>query len=83
MQPRSQGHPIPSPEPLPEQLWQVGDLAKYFRKSRHAIYKMVERRQLPFVKVGQAVRFNPPVIREWIARHSVAPISPRPSVDRR
>ncbi len=81
MPPRSSGNPILALEPLPEQLWNIGDLAKYLRKSTHAVYKMVERGQIPYVKIEQAVRFNPPVIREWIARLSIPPTQVPPNVD--
>ena len=56
-----------------ENLWNVHEMALFLRKSAHAVYKMVERRQIPYFKVRQAVRFNPVAIRAWLQRHAVRP----------
>jgi excisionase family DNA binding protein len=51
-------------------------MAAYIRKTEHAIYKMVERGQIPCVKLGQALRFDPAAIQAWIHEHSIPATEP-------
>lgn len=65
------------PIPPSDGLWDVRDMARFLKKSAAAVFKCVERRQLPFLKLGQAVRFDPVAVRAWLARHAVPPDGPR------
>ena len=58
-----------------ESLWNVKDLAKYLRTTTHAIYKLVERGQVPCIRIGKSIRFDPAEIREWVKSKS-CPITP-------
>jgi hypothetical protein len=50
-------------EPLPEVLWTVADVARFFRCSTSIVYKRVARGDLPCVRFGALVRFDPLMIR--------------------
>ena len=65
-------------QPPSEHLWNVHEVAEFLRKSPHAVYKMAERRQIPFLKIRSAIRFDPVTIRAWVSRHSVSP-DPNPT----
>ena len=54
-------------------LWNVRDLATFLATSAHAVYKLVERRQVPFVRLGRKILFDPDIIRTWINQHAVTP----------
>ena len=63
--------PPVEPQQLPQHLWDVHEVGDYVRKSSDAIYKMAERRQIPYVKLGGAIRFDPVEIQAWVRRHAV------------
>ena len=71
---RRRPHPDPLPPGVhsePETLWNVHEAAAFLRKTPDGVYKMVERRQVPFLKIRQALRFDPPTLRAWALRHAV------------
>ncbi len=61
---------------MPVPLWNVNDLARFFRTSPDAIYKMVERGLVPHIRLGRTLRFDPDAIRRWLDEHS-RPSAPR------
>ena len=48
------------------ELMTVGDLAKMLRVTEDAIYHMVARYQVPYLKMGRLVRFDPDQIEGWL-----------------
>lgn len=54
--------------PQPEPLWKVRDVAKYLSMSVSYVYKLVEAGDLPCVRLGAAVRFQPAAIRAHVER---------------
>jgi len=36
---------------------------------------MVSQRRIPYVKVGRLVRFDPGHLEDWLAHHTVMPLS--------
>lgn len=54
-------------------LWDVRDVAAYLHTTAHGVYKLVERRVIPHVRLGRKVLFDPDVIRSWINQHLVTP----------
>jgi excisionase family DNA binding protein len=46
-------------------LWDVGDVAEYLKVSRSWVYHRAETRQLPHVRVGGLLRFDPTAIRSF------------------
>lgn len=52
-----------------EPLMRVVDAADYLAVSRRQIYLLVERGELPAVRVGTRVRFIPAELRAYLDRH--------------
>lgn len=50
----------------------VKEVAALLRVSPQTLYKMLEHRQIPAVKVGSQWRFDRDQIREWIRKQSGA-----------
>jgi hypothetical protein len=59
------------PFPKPESLWTVSDLARFLKISPNAAYKLVERRQVPHIRLNRKVLFDPQTIRNWLNQHVV------------
>ena len=55
-----------------ESLWTVADVAAYVRCSKSLIYKLAERGELPSLRIGALLRFEPGAVRAW-ARGAPAP----------
>lgn len=54
-------------------LLTVKQLADTLSVSEKTIYRWVELRQIPYLKLGKAVRFHPQQIERWLATKQVAP----------
>ena len=54
-----------------ETMWTVKDLASFLRVSSNAVYKLVERKQVPHIRFNRKVLFDPQSIRNWLSQHSV------------
>jgi excisionase family DNA binding protein len=52
-------------------LWTVRVAAVKLATTPHAIYKLVEKRRIPFVRIGKRIRFDPTVISRWIEENSI------------
>ncbi len=48
-------------------LWLVDDVAQYLRCSTDAVYRMVERSEIPHTRIfkRKGLRFHPEEIEEW------------------
>jgi excisionase family DNA binding protein len=44
----------------------VGDVAKYLRRSKSSIYKLVMLRQIPYYKISGALLFKKVEIDQWV-----------------
>lgn len=54
------------------QLWTVRDAAVFLSTTVAAIYKMVERRQIPHVRLGdRKLRFEPSILRDWVRQNAI------------
>jgi excisionase family DNA binding protein len=53
-----------------ENLMTVKEVAALLRVSPQTLYKMLEQRSIPAVKVGSQWRFDRDQIREWIRKQS-------------
>lgn len=53
-----------------EELLKVKDVAKILGIHPIEIYNMTYKREIPFVKLGRKVRFNPSHISAWISKNS-------------
>lgn len=50
------------------QLMTVEDLAEYLRVKKSWVYQKVHARELPFIKVGNKLRFSKVEIKEWLEK---------------
>jgi excisionase family DNA binding protein len=51
--------------PDPETLWDANDVAAYLKVSRSWVYHRAESGELPCLRVGALVRFEPEQIRKY------------------
>jgi len=49
-----------------ERLWDYADVAEYLRLAEVTVRKMVRRRELPVIRIGRRVLFDPSDIRSWL-----------------
>ena len=59
---------------IERRLVNARELGEYLGKSPEAIYQMVSRRQIPFVKMGGSTKFDLRVIDAWIKKLEVKPL---------
>jgi excisionase family DNA binding protein len=52
-----------------EALLTVKEVAELLRIHQVTVYRMVRRRDLPSVRVGRELRFDPADLRRWIEAH--------------
>lgn len=52
-------------------LWTVEQVAEFLNVRPLRIYELVQRRQIPFSKIGpRQLRFDPATIRQWLDARS-------------
>lgn len=56
-----------------EKLLEPRELAARLNVSREAVYDKVKRGELPFVRIGRLIRFDPVKIEEWLERQTYIP----------
>jgi len=54
-----------------EQLWSVRDVAHYLQLKPKGIYALVERREIPFVRVSNRLRFLRADVLAWVEENRV------------
>jgi excisionase family DNA binding protein len=59
----------------PTRLITAKEVAERLNISRDAVYGMVRRREIPFVKFGSAIRFPADVLDRWIEEKTSQPIA--------
>ncbi len=57
-----------------DDLWDAIDVARFLKTSRSWVYMRVERAEIPHLRVGGLIRFEPARIREW-ARSGLASVA--------
>jgi excisionase family DNA binding protein len=60
--PPKNGHPVDGESNL-EPLWDAGDVARYLKSSRSWVYHAAERGELPCLRIGGLLRFEPHAVR--------------------
>lgn len=66
-----------------DSLWDVKDIARVLKASTSWVYKAAERGELPCIRIGAMLRFEPAAIRAWLASHKSGPaltVTPHQSV---
>lgn len=51
---------------MSESLWDVGELAKFLKVSRSWVYQAAAAGNVPCIRIGAALRFEPEAIRAWM-----------------
>jgi excisionase family DNA binding protein len=55
-----------------KRLYTIKEASEYLGKSVKALYHMVERRQIPFVKIGKkSIGFDKIALDKWIEKHTI------------
>lgn len=49
-----------------EQLWSVRDVAHYLQLKPKGVYALVARREIPFLRVSNRLRFLPADVVRWV-----------------
>ena len=52
-------------------LLTVEELSEFLNLSKPAVYALVYRRQVPFLKIGNRLRFSPAAIAVWLEESQV------------
>jgi len=55
-----------------DELLTIGEVAKWYRCSKKFIYALVERREIPFYKISNQLRFSRLELTTWLRKHWVA-----------
>ena len=50
----------------PEQLWTVEQVANYCQVKPSIVRYWVQQREIPHLKLGKFLRFDPEEVREWV-----------------
>jgi len=59
--------------PPDEMLWTAREVAKHLRASISWVYKAAERGELPCIRLGAMLRFDPTAIRAWLGSRVAEP----------
>jgi excisionase family DNA binding protein len=49
-----------------DDLWDIGRLSQYLGIKKSTLYAMIERKEIPFYRIGRLARFRPAEIDEWL-----------------
>ena len=68
--------------PLAESLWTHREVMALLRIGRNAVYDMAASGDLPSIRIGSRIRFDPAKVRAWLERQSqpnakVLPLTPK------
>jgi len=58
---------------MPGEVMTVEEVAAYLGLSADTIYTKVSRREIPFTKIGNLLRFPKPIIDRWLAENANYP----------
>lgn len=50
------------------------ELALYLQCSEATIKSLTNRREIPYIKVGSRVRYDPDVVVQWVEQHTIQPL---------
>ena len=55
----------------PDPLWNVAEVANCLGITAKGVYGLVEKRKVPFLRIGSRLRFEPGKIQDWIHQQRV------------
>lgn len=54
------------------------EAAEFLGISHHSLYKYVQRREIPHLRIGHIIKFDPSVLEDWVFNvRRVDPIEPK------
>ena len=56
-----------------EAIMTIPEVARYLKISKSKIYYLVQRREIPHVKIGRNVRIKESELTKWLDRHQYSP----------
>jgi excisionase family DNA binding protein len=59
---------VRTPPPQRDGLWDANDVARYLKASRSWVYHRAEAGQLPHMRVGGLLRFDPAVVQAFVKK---------------
>ena len=59
----------------PEQMLRINDVAVVLYVRPQTVYRMIQRGQIPWVRVGRLIRVPRDALNEWIAANTQQPIA--------
>ncbi len=62
------------PESVKRRLLSIDETSEYLGLAHATLYKMVNQRRIPYVKVGRLLRFDSRLIDEWLQANTVMPM---------
>ena len=65
---------LDSKSSIKPRLVTIHEAAEYTGLAVDTLYKMVNQRRIPFVKVGRLVKFDIGMLDEWIQQHTIMPM---------
>jgi excisionase family DNA binding protein len=68
---------VPSVPKTSKRLMTIQEMAEFTGLSIQTLYKMVNQRRIPYVKVGRLLRFESQLIDEWLKANTVMPMPER------
>lgn len=58
---------------MTRELLRIEDVAALLRMSKFWIYRRVESGELPALKLGRALRFDPAAVEKWLGQNGYEP----------
>ena len=49
-----------------DELWDIRRVSQYLGIKRSTLYAMIERKEIPYYRIGKLARFRPAEIDEWL-----------------
>lgn len=55
---------------MKDTLLKINDVAKYLKRSVQTVYRMIDKGEIPFTKIGGGYRFRQKDIDEWMSKQT-------------
>lgn len=55
---------------MTETIYTIPEVAKYLKLSRSKVYALVQRGEIPHVRIGRNVRIQEQALQTWLAKNS-------------
>ena len=58
---------------MPERLMTIEEVADFLQVKKNTIYKKIQRGQIPYIKMGGLLRFDPQQIEAYVKARTIEP----------